>query len=172
MKRELWNSILNSLPDTRASIIAPEDVEEAADMLDADNINHQKFLSNMEAFFAGPNFKTRAILRGQNIEEDMTSSMKFFAGRIDKKAPAIPIWFYSAYPDVMNWFTEKQKQLISSRDTDFITAENSKLYGINISDPLLNIQNITNSKGETKPKYLKNLVHNFKITFGQKLEAQ
>lgn len=168
-----WKDILTSLP-TDVSIIDKEDIENVASMLSNDEVNLQKFLSNMEAFIVGPNFKDLALFRGQNIEISMTPSMEFFSGRPDRKASGIPTWFYIAYPDVMKWYQEIREEIRNKNGgyEKSFTIEISQLFGINIQDPSLEIENITNSKGESKPEHLKNLVENFKIKTNKKLEVQ
>ncbi|MBA7635325.1 hypothetical protein ES703_42926 [subsurface metagenome] len=173
MIRKLWKDLFNSSEEEGLSIASKEDGEQIINMLIADKIDPQVFLSNLTALLreGAPSFNDFWKVKGEKIYQP-TASVDYFIRRI-YRARAFSLWFYAAYPDVMVWFHEWQKEYGRAHDYDeeAEVIEAAKLFGINIEDETIEEDQIMNSEGKHRPKYLKNLVKHYKDTTDKKLEV-
>lgn len=173
MIRKLWKDLFNSSEEEGLSIASKEDGEQIINMLIADKIDPQVFLSNLTALLreGAPSFNDFWKVKGEKIYQP-TASVDYFIRRI-YRARAFSLWFYAAYPDVMVWFHEWQKEYGRAHDYDeeAEVIEAAKLFGINIEDETIKEDQIMNSEGKHRPKYLKNLVKHYKDTTDKKLEV-
>jgi len=179
MIRKIWEDLFNSSEAEGLSIASKEDIEQIIDILIADKIDPQAFISNLETLLRGglPSsifFPTINDLFG--VEEKKkykpTESVSHFTFIVDRP-PGTPLWFLAAYPDVMVWLNEQEEKYIKShnRDYDGWGVKMAKLFGINIEDGKLNENQIMDSKGKTRPKYLKNLIKSYKDKTEKALET-
>ena len=171
MIQKIWKDLFNSSEAEGLSIASNEDVEQIIGMLIADKMNPQVFISNLETLLRGgiPSFND---FLNVGKTHQPTHSIDYCA-RPGRRAPAFPLWFYAAYPDVMVWFHEWQREYAKSHDYDHDAEaiETARLLGINIEDETIEKDQIVNSKGKYHPKHLKNLVKYYKDTIGEKLEV-
>jgi|GEM_PF-2092503 len=89
-------------------------------------------------------------------------------------APAFPIWFCAAYPDVMLWFYRKQREFLelTNQDLDEAAIKQMKLIGIENPDIIADESEIVNGNQKWRPQFLLNLVENYIKMQGGKLETQ
>lgn len=173
MIQKLWKDLFDSSEAEGLSIASKEDVEQIIDMLIADKIDPQIFISNLEASLRGgmPSFNDFFRV-GEKKEYKPTESVSRFTRIIDRPLGA-PLWFLAGYRDVMLWVNEQQEKYLKShnRDYDGWEIEMTKLLGIDIEDKNVDENQITNSEGKLRPKYHKNLVRHYKDAMDKKLEV-
>jgi hypothetical protein len=173
MIQKIWEDLFNSSEAEGLSIASKEDVEQIIGILIADKIDPQAFLSNLETLLLGgmPSINDFFEVR-EKKEHKPTESVSHFTF-IENRPPGMPLWFLAAYPDIMVWLTKQEKKYIKShnRDYDGWGVKMSKLFGIKIEDGQLNENQIMDSKGKTRPKYLKNLVQSYKDVTEKALET-
>lgn len=171
MIQKLWKDLFDSSEAEGLSIASKEDVEQIIDVLIADKIDPRLFISNLGVLLRKgmPSFSE---FLGIEKTHQPTPSIDYCAIPIRLRAP-VPLWFYAAYPDVMVWFHEWQKEYGRSHDydQDAMVIETAKLFGINIEDETMEEDQIINNEGKHRPKYLRNLVKHYKDTTGKKLEV-
>lgn len=168
----MWEDLFRSSEIERLSIATKEDIEEIIEMLIRDKIDPQIFITNLTALLRGgiPSFNDFLLKKENN---QLTSSINYCV-EPGHRASAFPLWFYAAYPDVMVWFHEWRKGYGRSHDynDDAMAIETAKLFGIDIEDETLEEDQILNRRGENRPKYLKNLVKNYKAATKKTLEGK
>jgi len=173
MIRKIWEDLFNSSEAEGLSIASKEDIEQIIDILIADKIDPQAFLSNLETLLLGglPSINDFFGV-GEKKKHKPTESVSHFTFIANRPLGA-PLWFLAAYPDVMVWLDEQEEKYIKShnRDYDGWGVKMSKLFGINIEDGKLNENQIMDSKGKPRPKYLKKLVQSYKDTTEKALET-
>lgn len=173
MIRKIWEDLFDSSEAEGLSIATKKDVEQIIGILIADKIDPQAFLSNLETLLLGglPSINDFFGV-GEKKKHKPTESVSHFTF-IENRTPGIPLWFFAAYPDVMVWLNEQEKKYIKShnRDYDGWGVKMAKLFGINIEDGKLNENQIMDSKGQPRPKYLKNLVQSYKDETEKALET-
>ncbi len=173
MIHKIWEDLFNSSETEGLSIASKEDVEQIIDILIADKIDPQVFLSNLETLLLGGLPSINDIFGvGEKKKHKPTESVSHFTFIANRRL-GIPLWFLAAYPDVMVWLDEQEKKYIKShnRDYDGWGIKMANLFGINIEDGKLNENQIMDSKGKTRPKYLKNLIQSYKDETGKALET-
>lgn len=172
MIKKIWKELFHSSEVEGLSISSKEDVEQIIDLFIADKIDPRLFISNLGALLRRgmPSFSE---FFGIEKTHQPTPSIDYCA-RPGRRAPAFPLWFYAAYPDVMVWFHEWQKEYGRSHDynQDAMVIETAKLFGINIEDETIDEDQIMDSDRKYLPKSLKNLAHSYKNITGKKLELQ
>lgn len=160
MIHKIWKDLFASSLKEGLKIIDKEDIDQVVNMIVADKIDPQVFISNLEVLIQGHisllNFKK--------------PSPSVYYCDIMYRVRTFPLWFYAAYPDVMKWFHEWQKNYMRSTGFDDrkLSAETKKLLGVSIID--LVVQLIRKPK-QHKPKHLKKLVKYYKDKTGRKLEV-
>lgn len=90
-----------------------------------------------------------------------TPSINYFnPGRI---APAFPLWFYAAYPDVMQWFHEYQKSFMRNNNynEDLMALEMVKLFGIDTVGNTITKDKIFDNNGQYRSSMLKGLTGSY-----------
>jgi len=171
MIKKMWKDLFHSSEAEGLSIAAKEDIEEIIDMLIADKIDPQIFISNLEALLRGgmPSFNDFLGTEEKPKTSKSISSFTFIANR----PTGTPLWLLAGYPDVMNWFNGQQEKYIKShnRDYDGWETEMAKLFGLDIEDKNVDENQIMDSEGRLRPKYQINLVKHYKDATGKKLEA-
>ena len=171
MIKKIWKDLFYSSEAEGLSISSKEDTEEIIDILIADKIDPQFFISNLEALLLGgmPSFNDFLGTEEKPKTSKSISSFTFIANR----PTGTPLWFLAGYPDVMNWFNDQQEKYIKShnRDYDGWGVKMAKLFGINIEDGKLNENQIMDSKGKTRPKYLEKLIQSYKDVTEKALET-
>ena len=171
MVKEIWKNLFESSVKEKAEIIAKEDIDKAVDMFTSDKIDPQVFISNLEILIHG----YISPLNFSGVESKKpSSSVQYF--NITRRAPAFPLWFYAAYPDVMKWFHEWQKTHIKSTGFGLkLTFETQKLLGPNFLWPFYLIFDIVTylirKSKQWKPRRLKRMVKRYKKTTGKTLEV-
>lgn len=154
-----------------APITLEENVEQIIDMLVADKIDPQAFISNYEYLVRDGMPSLREMFVKKNTSGHRTLSIeKHFR---HNRARAFPLWFYGAYPDVMSWFHQWQKDISKTHDRnlDSVAIETAKLFGVNIEDETIDENGISDSKGNYRPEYLRNLVNSWRKEVKAKLEV-
>ncbi len=173
MIQKIWEDLFNSSEAVGLSIASKEDAEQIIDILIADKIDPQVFLSNLEALLRGglPSINDFFGV-GEKKKHKPTESVSHFTFIVNRRL-GIPSWFLAAYPDVMFWLDEQEKKYIKShnRDYDGWGVKMAKLFGMSIDDGPLNENQIMDSKGKTRPKYLKNLIQSYKDETEKALET-
>jgi len=165
MIKKIWKDNFEMLVKEGVGVISKEDINDAVDMLTANKIDPQVFISNLEVLIRGhlSPFNFSSVGR-----KDPSSSIIYYPYdapicrfSIIRRAPAIPLWFYAAYPDVMKWFHERQEE--HERSTNFdaykLGVEIMKLFEVKEED--VEKDKIFNKEKRYKPEYLKNLVKNY-----------
>jgi hypothetical protein len=173
MIRKIWEDLFNSFEAEGLSIATNKDVEQIIGILIADKIAPQVFLSNLETLLLGGLQSINDFFGvGEKKKHKPTESVSHFTF-IANRPLGIPLWFLAAYPDVMVWLDEQEEKYIKShnRDYDGWGVKMAKLFGINIEDGKLNENQIMDSKGKTRPKYLKNLIQSYKDETEKALET-
>jgi len=177
MIKKIWKDLFHSSEAEGLSIASKEDIEEITDMLIADKIDPQIYISNLEALLLGhiPSFFEYAVSGGRLKPEERaktSKSISFFTF-VANRGSGAPLWFLAGYPDVMHWFNEQEKKYIKShnRDYDGWETEMAKLFGLDIEDKNVDENQIMDSEGKLRPKYHKNLVKHYKDATGKKLEV-
>ncbi len=164
MIKKIWKDNFEILVKEGAGVIGKEDIDDVVDMLVADKIDPQVFVSNLEVLISG--YMSPFNFSGVDKKEP-SASVSYL--NIARRAPGFPLWFYAAYPDVMKWFHEWQRELDNIND---LATESAKLFGIDIEGDATQLDNIMNSEGKHRPKYLKNLVKNYKDKTNKSLEVR
>jgi hypothetical protein len=164
-----WKGILS---ESIFGIDTDEDIEYIIEnLLMINKIDPYKFIANHAALLRGGGSSIRLFF---GVEKDKTTcSMAYFVhpGHI---APAFPLWFYAAYPDVMVWFHEWQKEYVKAHNhnEDAIAIETAKLFQINAEDATVDKDQIVNNNDKYRPQVLRNLVSSYINITGKKLELQ
>ena len=175
MIKKLWKDNFELLSKASIGGISREDINDAVEMVITDRINPKVFISNFEVLISG--FFNPFHFSGISKRHPSPSMTYCYKGKLIsnfnslKRAQAIPFWFYAAYPDVMEWFHKWQleyDQPIEFDDHKIIT-ETMKLFGAKKID--LERGSTFNKEKQCKPKYLKNLVKNYKNKTGKELEV-
>ncbi|MBU4293915.1 MAG: zinc ribbon domain-containing protein [Actinobacteria bacterium] len=171
MIKKIWKDLFHSSEAEGLSIASKEDIEEIIDMLIADKIDPQIFISNLEALLRGgmPSFNDFLGTEEKPKTSKSISSFTFVVNR----PMGTPLWFLAGYPDVMNWFNDQEEKHIKShnRDYDDWETEIAKLWGLDTEDKNINENQIMNSDGKLHPKYCNNLKKHYKETTKKKLEV-
>lgn len=163
----IWRENLQFMAQKDPEMIAEADVDEVYDMIIADQIDPQVFLSNLEVLLSG---RVSLFSNFSGVGSATPSPSSYYCD-MTRRASAFPLWFYAAYPDVMKWFHEWQiehGQQVASHD-EKLTFETMKLFGVEVADIENNV--VFNELKQYKPKYLKNLVANYKEKTGRFPEA-
>ena len=177
MIKKIWKDNFEILVKEGAGVIGKEDIDDAVDMLIADKIDPQVFVSNLEVLISG--YMSPFNFSGVD-KKDPSPSVSYL--NITRRAPGFPLWFYAAYPDVMKWFHEWQRELNNIDDLEIESAkllgidikleiESAKLLGIDIKDETIKLDKIVNNEGKHRPENLKNLVKNYKNKTNKSLEV-
>jgi len=172
MIQKIWKDLFDSFDAEKLSIASKEGIEQIIDMLIADKIDPQIFLSNLEALLRGGMPSVKDLFLGTEEKPKTSKSISSFTF-VANRPMGTPLWFLAGYPDVMNWFKDQQKKYIKShnRDYDGWETETAKLYGLDIEDKNVDENQIVDSEGRLRPKYHKNLVKQYKNATGKKLEV-
>ena len=172
MIQKIWKDLFDSFDAEKLSIASKEGIEQIIDMLIADKIDPQIFLSNLEALLRGGMPSVKDFFLGTEEKPKTSKSISSFTF-VANRPMGTPLWFLAGYPDVMNWFKDQQKKYIKShnRDYDGWETETAKLYGLDIEDKNVDENQIVDSEGRLRPKYHKNLVKHYKNATGKKLEV-
>jgi RNAse (barnase) inhibitor barstar len=165
MIKKIWKDSFEAIIKENARVISKEDINDIIDMLIADKIDLQIFISNLGVLIRG--HLSPFSFSGAERKDPSSSIIYYPHGdpicrfSITCRAPAIPLWFYAAYPDVMKWFHEWQKnhKLSNNFDDYKFVIETMKLFEIKEVD--LEKENVFNKEKQYKPEYLKNLVKNY-----------
>ena len=168
MVKKIWKDQFELMVKEKTGIIAREDIDGAVDMLVIDKIDPQVFISNLEVLMRG--YISPFNFSGVESKEPSPSAQY---SDITRRAPAFPLWFYAAYPDVMKWFHEWQKEYARSIkfDDDQLITETMKLFGVKAEDINNNENLVLNKERQYRPEYLKNLVQKYKERTEKVLEA-
>ena len=166
---KLWrDSLCEIVPQITAKEIATE-------LLIPDKIDGFAFADNYTKFLRKgmPSFE-KAIFPNE-VQEHSTSSITE-ASSPSKHTPLFPDWFIAAYPDVFLWFDNVQYEHLKNRKADedwdkVMGTLNCDLFGINMEDKELQIDNILDSNEKCLPKWLKKLVSSYKRKTGKKPET-
>jgi len=173
MIQKMWEDLFNSSEAEGLSIASKGDVEQIIDILIADKIDPQAFLPNLEALLREglPSINDFFGI-GEKKKHKPTESVSHFTSIVNRPL-GIPLWFLAAYPDVMIWLDEQEEKYMKSHNRDYNGwgVKMAKLFGMNIEDGSLNENQIMDSKGKTRPKYLKNLVQSYKDSTEKALET-
>jgi len=168
MVKKIWKDQFELMAREKAGVIVQEDVSGAVDMVTSDKIDPQVFISNLEILLRG----YISPLNFSGVESKEPSPSAHYSD-ITRRAPAFPLWFYAAYPDVMKWFHEWQKEYARSVkfDDDKLMVETMKLFGVKAENINNNENLVLNQERQYRPEYLKNLVQKYKEKTGKTLEA-
>lgn len=172
MTVKIWKEILGK---DGIAIGSDEIIEEIInELLSSDKIDPKIFISNYTFLSTRGTGTIRDLFGVQDYKlPEPSTSIKEFASPI-KRARAFPIWFIAAYPDVVLWFYEWQKNLLRLHNYDkvVITLEKSKLFGIDTQDIDVNENKIVDKNGKYLPKYLKKIVVSYKNEVKKNIETQ
>lgn len=157
-----------------APIALDENIEQVIDILMADKINLQTFMSNYEYLLRGRMPSVYEYLKegGIGIPPIPTPSVKQVWGSPAFRVPAVPLWFYAAFPDVMVWFDSEKQEIVRKHegDRDAEIKELNNLFGVNlktISD-VKNFKEVLDKEGgQWPPKFLGQLVAKYKEETGR-----
>lgn len=171
MITKIWEDLFHSSEAEGISVASKEDVKQIIEMLIADKIDPQIFLSNLEVLLRGgmPSFND---FLGTEEKPKTTNSISYFTSIVDRPM-GTPLWFLAGYPDVMHWLNTQQEKYIKShnRDHDGWETEMSKLFGLDTEDENINENQIMNSDGKLRTKYYNNLIKHYKETTKKNLEV-
>lgn len=173
MIHKIWEDLFNSSETEGLSMGSREDVDQIIDIFIADKIDPQVFLSNLEALLREGLPSINDLFGvGEKKKHKPTESVSRFTSIVNRPL-SIPLWFLAAYPDVMVWLDEQEKKYIKShnRDYDGWGVKMAKLFGMSIDDGPLNENQIMDSKGKTRPKYLEKLIQSYKDVTEKALET-
>jgi len=173
MIKKIWEDLFNSSEAEGLSIASKEDAEQIIDILIADKIDPQIFLSNLEALLREGLPSVNDLFGVEEKKKHKpTESVSHFTFIANRPLSA-PLWFLAAYPDIIVWLGEQEEKYIKSHNRDYEGwgIKMAKLFGMNIEDGPLNENQIMDSKGKTRPKYLKNLVQSYKDVTEKALET-
>jgi len=167
MVKKIWKDQFELL---ETGVISREDVDGAVDMIVLDKIDPQVFVSNLEVLIQGYSSPLNFAASGVESKEPSPS---VHHSDITRRAPAFPLWFYAAYPDVMKWFDEWQKKCMQTVDFDLdkLATETTKLFGLKAEDIENTNNSVLNNEKQYRPNYLKNLVQKYKEKTGKELEV-
>ena len=134
MAVKLWKDILGK---NGISIGSDEIIEKIInELFTIDKIDPKIFISNYTILLTGKIGNIRDLFRVQhNHLSEPSASIRAFDSPI-KRAKAFPLWFIAAYPDVILWFHEWQRNLLRlyNRDYNLLAFESANLFGIKIRD--------------------------------------
>lgn len=136
MIEKIWKDNLEPLIEEGVEAISKEDINDAVDMMIADRIDPQVFVSNVEVLFFGS--LNPFDFSGVPKRNPSPSMIYHYPGAVmSNRAPSrgvlvIPLWFYAAYPDVMAWFHKLQLELGRSAKLDDhkVIKEMMKLFRV------------------------------------------
>ena len=167
MTKKMWKNIFDSSTMKILSIDSKEDVDDMINLFLLDKIDPQAFFANLETLFGVTTFS------GLLEEKKQSTPSMDYCAKLHHRAPAFPLWFYAAYPDVMVWFHKWQKKhgRECHFDQDIMATDTAKLFGVNIEDKNIDYKQILDNNERYRPKYLSNLVKHYKNTTGKKLEV-
>lgn len=150
-----------------AGIIIKEDIDDAVDMLISDKIDMRIFISNLGVLVGSSSFSYHPLSK-EPSPFIFLPDMPISAFSASRRILVIPLWFYAAYPDVMKWLHElKEEREKSPNFNVYGKMKIIKLFGVKIWN--MYKENHLNTKGQWRPKYLKNLVRNYLKKTGNNL---
>ena len=162
---EKWKRLL----EEEASLFIDEDAIDS--LLILDSIDPSKFIANYKTILNQWRPDVSEFFRVAE-KKKTTPSLIYFRNGL-RFAPVFPKWFYAAYPDVMVWFHEKQKNILreNNHDKNVLGKESAKLLGIDVTVHVIHKNDIRNQNGTYRLKYLHNLVLAYKFCTKNELEV-
>ena len=165
--QDIWKDTLNT-QELDPPLVCATELDEVIDLMIASRIDHQRFIGNLTALL----YQGRTPLFQQSSDNfPTTQSIEQLIS--PGKRPQAPLWLLSAFPDVMNWFSEKQRALMNqSASEDQLAELIVKMFKIDSQeDGSFDEKDFLNELGQFKVKYFKNLIENYQQETGKTLEA-
>lgn len=168
-----WKEFFNNPTALEIDIAPKEDIEDIVSMFIEDRIDPILFNNNIVALLKGgvPS-ASDLFLEKPKILEPSKSLTSFIS--IVNRPVGTPLWFLAAYPDVIDWLNEQDKQYMELHkgDDDGWLKEILKLLDISSieSADTVNIL-IRSSDGKPTPKYYYRLKNKYKEITNSKFET-
>lgn len=166
-----WKDFFNNPAVLEINIAPQEDIEDIVSMFIEDRIDPILFNNNIEALLRGgmPS-ASDLFLEKSKILEPSKSLTSFIS--IVNRPVGTPLWFLAAYPDVIDWLNEQDKQYMElHKGDDGWLKEMLKLLDISIENAeTVNIL-IRSSDGKPTPKYYYRLKNKYKEITNSKFET-
>jgi hypothetical protein len=168
-----WKDFFNNPVALEANIAYQEDIEDIVSMFIEDRIDPILFNNNIEALLRGgmPS-ASDLFLEKPKILKPSKSLTSFIS--IVNRPVGTPLWFLAAYPDVIDWLNEQDKQYMELHkgDDDGWLKEILKLLDISSIEnaDTVNIL-IRSSDGKPTPKYYYRLKNKYKEISNSKFET-
>lgn len=164
---DLWKDTL-STEGFGSSLIAETEIEEVVRLMIDSRIDHQRFIGNLSALVSRG---STPLFQQPSDTFPTTQTIDQFISPL--KRPQVPLWLLSAFPDVMYWFGEKQRALMSQSASEDQFAELTvKMFNMDSAeDSSFDEKDVLNELGQFKAKYFKNLIENYQKQTGKTLEV-
>ena len=173
--KKIWKDIFNSSTKNGISVESNKHIEEIIDIFVENKIDPQTFMSNWGYLLLKSGILSMYdfFREKKQFPPIPTLSVKQAWASPAFRIPAVPLWFYATFPDVMIWFDSKKQEIARKHEGD-LKAESKemlkKLWGANIKTPN-DITQVLNKEGEALPKLLGQLVSRYKDETGNSLET-
>lgn len=149
----MWGRLLNA--DLETPLAARDDLDDVVALLVKSRIDPQKFVGNLSALlsFSMPDLFGVAA-------SSSTPSIRQYKSVLNRP-PTVPLWLIAAFPDVLTWFNEKQRDVETT----------ARLLGIDFASAQDPEEHFENADGTLRARYYGNLVSNYAKETGKALEA-
>ena len=165
--KRLWREILSNPEYRIASASLVDDIVNL--LLVPDNISHNTFINNFQYLLNQEKLYSTGMFTPQELS--ISPSLEYFRGP-GLIVPSFPLWFYAAYPDVMEWLHSHQKETLNNNqgNGEMLLLETGRMLGIEIGNKNLKLEDVFDELGCHLPKYLRNLADKYKNTTNNEYE--
>lgn len=171
MIEQMWYNLLDS-DDLERPLVASDEIDDVVSLMVESRIDPQKFIGNLHALHTGGMPSMYDILLTGEDPPPATPSIKKYAPVFNRPFQA-PLWLLAGFPDVLDWFYEKESELIDpSVDEDDRTKATAELFGLDL-DCATGIGENQFEDSDVNPhvRHYRNLVSNYVKETGKSLEV-
>ncbi len=171
MIEQMWHSILESDEQERP-LVCPDEIDNVVSLMVESRIDPQKFAANLHALLLGGRPSAEEFFGADGDPPPTTPSISKFISVLNRP-PSAPLWLLAGFPDVFDWFNEKQNESYdqSAKEDEWAKAY-AELFGMDLDRLTDTDENqFRDTDGNLHTRYYRNLISNYVRETGQSLEV-